>query len=73
MGGVCYRPRMISTLLPALAVFGPAVAVGVLLAAYGNDGAATTTAAGVLLMTWAEKVLAAKGVVTVLRREDETA
>ena len=44
---------MISTLIPTLAVFGPAVAVGVLLAIYGNDGAAAITAAGVLGMTWA--------------------
>ena len=41
---------MISTLLPALAVFGPAIAVGVLLAIYGNDTAAAVTVAGVLLM-----------------------
>ena len=38
-------------LLPTLAVIGPAVAVGVLLAIYGNDGAAAITAGGVLLMT----------------------
>lgn len=44
---------MIHTVLPTLAVFGPAVAVGVLLAIYGNDAAAAITAAGVLGMTWA--------------------
>ncbi len=48
---VCYRPGMTSSLLPTLAVFAPAVAVGVLLAVYGNDAAAAVTAAGVLLMT----------------------
>ena len=44
---------MIYTLLPTLTVFGPAVATGVLLAAYGNDAAAAITAAGVFGMTWA--------------------
>lgn len=48
---VCYRPAMIGTLLPMLVVFGPAVAVGALLAVYGNDAAAAIAAAGVLLMT----------------------
>ena len=42
---------MIHGLIPKLIVFGPAVAVGVLLAAYGDDGAAAITAAGVFLIT----------------------
>lgn len=42
---------MIHGPLPTLAVFGPAVAVGVLLDVYGNDAAAAITAGGVLLMT----------------------
>lgn len=42
---------MIRTLLLALAVFGPAVAVGLLLAVYGNTVATAITAAGVLLLT----------------------
>lgn len=41
---------MTRTLLP-LAAFAPAVAVGALLAIYGNDAAAAITAGGVLLMT----------------------